>query len=190
MHGRGAKRVTLTGDKSVRISPRHRSGAIQMNYYRSTCHDARSTERWDSEQKKTSKSVKKVCQKRGPRTSICYSLKLIIDPLFSELRKTIMSKHQCSTACVHLISPSHKSLNLGRTKNERKSRVMRLRTTKRFAQWAIILVGRNLKLSRCCIILVGETILRVERTHTLAFCLNLNSQWAYTPCRGISIRAQ
>ena len=101
VHGRGAKRVTLTGDKSVWISPRHRSGAIQMNYCRSTYHDARSPKRQDSGQKRTSKSVKKVGQKRGPRTSISYSLKLVNDPLFSELRKIIMSKHQCPTACVH-----------------------------------------------------------------------------------------
>ena len=72
MYGRGAKRVTLTGDKSVPvwICSRHRSGAIQMNYFRSTYHDARSTESWDFEQKRTSKSVENTDQKRGPRTSL------------------------------------------------------------------------------------------------------------------------
>ena len=91
VHGRGAKRVTLTGDKSVWIlSPRqvwsHSDELLSVYVPWRTVN--RNLGFWA---KKNSKSVKKVDKKRGPRTSISYSLKLVNDPLFLGSRKIVVS---------------------------------------------------------------------------------------------------
>ena len=132
--------LRVTTDKSVWISPRQSLESFRWITIdlRTMTHGHQKDRILDKNEPQ--KVSKKLIKNWVPRTSISYSLKLVNDPLFSELRKIIMSKHQSPTACVHPSYPLRINHEVfGRTKderrtNERKSRLMRRRTTKRFAQ--------------------------------------------------------
>ena len=112
VHGRGAKRVTLTGDKSVWILPS--TGLEPFRWItvdlRTMTHGQQKLGFWA---KTNLKKYQKSWSKTGSPNLHILFLKALLRPSFSGSRKINVSKHQCPTACVHPSYPLCKnSLNL------------------------------------------------------------------------------